>query len=96
MLTDGGLVYGRGQRGVGRDVDTVAGCDNRWGHLLRAEGKGMGERTCGAGEKGRERGRRAESVVRARGKSASENGGLIVLIESTVSFVIIQPSFVAI
>jgi hypothetical protein len=55
----------------------------------------VGERTCGAGEKGRERGRRAESVMRARGKSASENGGLIVLIESTVGFVMIQPSFVA-
>jgi hypothetical protein len=49
----------------------------------------VGERTCGAGEKGRERGRQAESVMRARGKSASENGGLIVLIESTVGFVMI-------
>ena len=62
------------------------------GHLLRvagrgrgaAEGRSVGERTCGAGEKGRERGKRAESVMRARGESASENGGLIVLIESTV------------
>jgi hypothetical protein len=89
MLADGGLVYGRGQRCGGWEEMWT-----RWqavttggGHLLRAEGRGVGERTCGAGEKGRERGRRAESVMRARGKSASENGGLMVLIESTVSFV---------